>query len=358
MNRRLFSQRLAMALGAATCLPACEASARDTTPASSNENALAEPTILRAKPLRKGDTVGLITPGSYIPDQDLAKAIKNMESLGLRVKPGENLRALRGFTAGTDPQRLDDLHSMFADPEVDAIWCARGGYGCTRLLPEIDYALIRNNPKILIGYSDITALTTAIFQETGLICFHGPVAASTFTDYTRRQLERVLFSTRETLFISPAAANDEKTDDLYQSFPIREGQATGRLIGGNLSLLAAMAGTPYALQPAGKIIFMEDIEEKPYRIDRMLTQLRQASPLEEAVGFGLGIFAGCKPEPDDRSLNLAETVTGQLASLRKPAVYGLSFGHIAHQCTLPVGVRATLDVAKRSITLLESWLEK
>ena len=357
MNRRIFSQRLALALGASTFLSACEANARQASSAG-REPTRAEPDILRAKPLQKGDTVGLITPGSYIPDQDLAKAIKNMESLGLKVKPGKNLRALRGFTAGTDTQRLDDLHSMFADPEVDAVWCARGGYGCTRLLPAIDFTLIRNNPKILIGYSDITALTTAIFQETGLVCFHGPVAASTFTDYTRTQLERVLFSTEDTLFITPATANDEKMDDLYQSFPIRDGEATGRLIGGNLSLLAAMAGTPYALQPAGKIIFMEDIEEKPYRIDRMLTQLRQSSALEGAAGFALGIFAGCEPGPDDRSLNLAETVMGQLKPLRKPAVYGLSFGHIAHQCTLPVGVRATLDVAERSITLLEAWLEE
>jgi len=357
MNRRFFTQRLAVALGAGTFLPACQANARETS-STDSQNRLTQPAILRAKSLRKGDTVGLITPGSYIPDRDLAKAIKNMESLGLKVKPGKNLRALRGFTAGTDSERLEDLHGMFADPEVDAVWCARGGYGCTRLLPDIDFDLIRNNPKILIGYSDITALTTAIFQQTGLICFHGPVAASTFTEYTRAQLKRVLFSTADILFITPSAKNKEKTDDLYQPFSIRNGQATGRLLGGNLSLLAAMAGTPYALQPSGKIIFMEDIEEKPYRIDRMLTQLRQSSALDEAAGFALGIFAGCVAEPDDRSLNLAETVLGQLRPSGKPAVYGLSVGHISHQCTLPVGVRATLDVAERSITLLEPWLEK
>lgn len=353
MHRRTFSRRLALAVGAGALLPACDVQARNEQP---QERASQQKARLRAKPLKTGDTVGLITPGSYIPDRDLAKAMQNMASLGLQVKPGKHLRALRGFTAGTDEQRLDDLHSMFADPEVDAIWCARGGYGCTRLLPNLDFELIRRNPKILIGYSDITALTTAIFQETGLICFHGPVAASTFTPYTRQQLQEILFSARDSHTIRPSEAYADREDPLYQSLLLQSGTARGLLIGGNLSLLASLAGTPWALQPAGKLIFIEDVEEKPYRIDRMLTQLAQSSPLDQAAGFALGIFAGCIPEPNDRSLSLSETLAGQFTPMGKPTVYGLTFGHIAHQCTLPVGVQAELRADQRTIQLLESWL--
>jgi len=359
MNRRHFTQRLALAAGATTLLPTCRAEAQKTAESSTTSTTTqVETTLLRGKALKKGDTVGLITPGSFIPERDLAKAERNMEALGLTVKRGKHLRELRGFNAGTDAQRLEDLHAMFADPDVDAIWCARGGYGCTRLLPDIDFDLIRQNPKILIGYSDITALTTAIFQQTGLICFHGPVAASTLTDYTRAQVERVLFNAGERLTIEPARENLIREDELYKPQLLYPGKASGRLIGGNLSLLAAMAGTPWALQPSGKLLFMEDIEEKPYRIDRMLTQLHQSSPLTEAAGFALGIFAGCEPEPEDNSLTLAETLVDQISPLEKPAIYGLSFGHIGHQCTLPVGVQATLDAEKRSITLNEPWLRR
>ena len=355
MERRSFTHRLLLSVGAGLIIPQCKATGNDPKSGLKVSTNQKTPLILPKK-LKKGDTIGLITPGSFIPDRDLAKAERNMISLGLRVKRSRNLRALRGFTAGTDAERLDDLHAMFSDPEVDAIWCARGGYGCTRLLPNIDFNHIRDNPKILIGYSDITALTTAIFQETGLVCFHGPVAASTFTEYTKRELETTLFDVQPTRTITPALANQENTDPLFQPFVIQSGIASGQLIGGNLSLLAAMAGTPWALQPEGMLLFLEDIEEKPYRIDRMLTQLRQSSAMDKATGLALGIFAGCKPDPEDRSLSLSQTLKGQLNAFNIPAAYGLSIGHIAHQCTLPIGIHATLDTRTRTLTLNEPWL--
>lgn len=303
--------------------------------------------------LQPGDTIGLITPGSYIDDESLKKAVDNLLSLGFRLKMGKNLRARRGFNAGTDQQRLDDLHTMFADDSVDGIWCARGGYGCSRLLPAIDYDLIRNNPKALIGYSDVTALLNAIYHKTGLVGFHGPVGASELTEYTEAQFRAVVMEGNAPYAIPLSVENQKKENPAFQPFPLRGGKARGLLIGGNLSLLAAMAGTPYLPEAAGKLVFLEDVGEKPYRIDRMLTQLRQAWSLGQAAGIALGIFEDCQPGEGELSLSLAETLTDRLQELNIPALYGLSFGHIADQCTLPVGIEAELDVENQSLVLLE-----
>ena len=305
------------------------------------------------KRLQPGDTIGLITPGSFISDEALEKAVSNMLKLGLRVKMGKHIREKHGFVAGTDQQRLDDLHTMFSDRSVDAIWCARGGYGCTRLLPQIDYKLIQKNPKILIGYSDITALLNAIHHKTGLITFHGPVGASEFSPYTEAQVRAVLMEGKAPHAIPLSADNEASTDPLYQPEVILEGQAEGKLLGGNLSLLASMAGTRYLPSPQGAIVFIEDIGESPYRVDRMLTQLRQAWPLKDAKGIALGVFADCTKKEGSDSLTLSETLNEQLRPTKTPTAYGLPFGHIDHQCTFPVGVRASFDAANRSITLLE-----
>lgn len=341
MNRRRFSKGLAA--GALGLLGGGAAAAGRPRPA-----------LVKPRRLQKGDTVGLITPGSYIDDEDLQKAVTNIESLGLRVKPGRHLRAQRGFTAGTDAQRLADLHAMFADEQVAGVWCARGGYGCSRLLPLIDYELIARHPKVFIGYSDITALLQAFFLKTGLVGFHGPVGASDFTDYTREQVTAVLMDPAPRHAIALAAANQAVKDDAYQLRVLRPGVARGPLAGGNLSLLAALAGTSYALQGAGQLLFIEDVGEKPYRIDRMLTQLRQAAGIGAAAGIALGIFADCEADPDDRSLTLLETLQDRLGDLGIPVVYGLSFGHIEHMCTLPVGLPAELDTATLTLTLQEA----
>jgi len=312
------------------------------------------PALVKPPRLKKGDTVGLITPGSAIDDEALEKAVTNIESLGLFVKLGEHVRAERGFTAGTDSQRLDDLHRMFADEQVAGVWCARGGYGCSRLLPKIDYPLIARHPKVLIGYSDITALLQAILLETGLVGFHGPVGASDFTDYTRDQVTAVLMEPRPMHIILPAGANLKSTKDAFTTTVLQPGKARGPLAGGNLSLLAALAGTPYGLNARGRLLFIEDIGEKPYRIDRMLTQLRQTAELGAAAGIALGVFADCEADPGDRSLSLADTLKDRLGSIGVPVVYGLSFGHIQHMCTLPIGLPAELDTETLTITLRET----
>ena len=337
MNRRSFYQHLGLAIPSLFLLQAEKRKKR-----------------ILPRALQKGDTVGLITPGSYLSDEGLEKAIKNVESLGLKVKLGKHIRAKRGFNAGTDKQRLEDLHAMFADNEVQAVWAARGGYGCSRLLPKIDYRLIQKNPKILIGYSDVTALLNAIYHKTGLVGFHGPVGASDFTPYTVSHLEAMLMSTNDGYTIDTAVEQRKNHEIAYQLKDIKSGTAEGVLVGGNLSLLAAMAGTGYLPPLKGKILFLEEIGEKPYRVDRMLTQLRQAWKLDEAEAIICGVFADCEPEEGDHSLSLLETIEDRLGDLGLPLVYGLSFGHINSQCTLPVGVEVSINTYTHKITLLES----
>lgn len=312
----------------------------------------------RPAPLQRGDTVGLITPASYIEEEGLNRAIENLESLGLRVRTGVFIRAERGFTAGTDEQRLGDFYAMLADPEVKAIWAARGGYGSARLLPLMDFRLIRKNPKVIIGYSDITALLNAITEETGLVTFHGPVASSPFTDFTRRHLEAVLMEGSEGHTIRPSREMLEKEEIPYQLKVITPGSAEGCLVGGNLSLLSSLAGTPWAPDVKGKLLFLEDVGEKPYRLDRMLTQLRQAWPLEKTAGIILGIFKNCVPAEGDRSLGLIETLRDRLGDLGVPVIYGMPIGHIDDQATLPLGVKARLETSGPSLTLLEPALKK
>ncbi len=309
---------------------------------------------IKPKRLKKGDTIGLITPGSPVSEEKLSKAVNNLETLGFRVHHTKNILAKKGYLAGTDEQRLADLHFMFENPKIDGIWCIRGGYGCTRLLPEIDYDLIRNNPKALIGYSDVTALLQAVFLKTGLIGFHGPVAASELTEYTIKHFQAVLMEPEIPLHIRIAPENDEKDNPAFQTKIITPGKASGRIAGGNLALLAALAGTKYQLDAKDKIVLLEDIGEQPYRIDRMLTQLLQSCRLAEAAGIALGVFDDCEAKLGTDSLSLMETFEDRLGNLGIPVVYGLSFGHINHQFTFPIGIDAALDAGTQTVALLES----
>lgn len=343
MNRRSFTRRALLG-----------ASALGTFSWAANSQELIMPNRLR-----KGDQVGLITPASYIDDSGLEKAVNNLEKLGLKVVKGKHLRAEYGSMAGTDAERLADFHSMFANPEIKGIWCARGGYGAARLLEDIDYDLIRQNPKVLIGYSDITALHCAILEKAGLITFHGPVGNSTLTDYTLEQVQSILFNPEDThqITIAEAQLTEAVSDDAYKPRTIVPGQAEGELIGGNLSLLASLAGTAYLPDVKGKLVFIEDIGEKPYRIDRMLTTLRQAWPLREAAGIALGVFADCEASSGSRSLSLMATLQDRLSDLGIPVYYGISFGHVDNMTTLPVGVRAQLDATEGLLTLMSSGVQ-
>lgn len=344
LNRRDFAKLVAAAGLALPATVAAKAKPASRTP------------LLKPAHLREGDLVGLVTPSGHVSDAKIAKSIANIESLGLRVKTGRHIREQRGNYAGTVAQRLEDLHAMFADPDIKGIWAATGGSGGISLLPHIDYALIRKHPKVFVGYSDTTALHLAIHRQTGLVTFHGPLGVSTFSDYSVRQLRAVLMEPQSAWTIFMAEENRAKADMAPQFQPrtLKEGQAEGRLVGGNLSLVSALAGTPYGADFRDKLLFLEDIREPPYKIDRMLTQLHLGGDFNKAAGLVLGVFEKCEATDNEPSLTLAETLDDHAAGLRVPAACGYSFGHIAQQCTLPLGVRARLDTAAQTLTLLES----
>ncbi len=309
--------------------------------------------LIKPERLRTGDTVAVIAPSSGIEAEGFEKALQNLADLGFKTKVGKSARNRNGFLAGTDAERLEDLHQAFADKDVKAVWCARGGYGASRILPALDFKLIAKNPKILIGYSDITALHLAIHQNTGLVTFHGPVAASTYSDYAKTHVVNALMNPSAPYKIEISPDNAAKESNLFKTETIRSGKCKGRLIGGNLSLLSALAGTPFGLRDLkGKILFAEDVGEQPYRIDRMLTQLKQSANLRQLSGIALGVFEDCNPK-DASSQSLLDVCKEQFGSLGIPVVYGLSFGHIRDQFTLPVGIETELDADKATITFLE-----
>ncbi|UVW28689.1 LD-carboxypeptidase [Massilia sp. H6] len=312
----------------------------------------------RIKPprLRSGDLVGLVAPGGYTTERAIEKAVGNIEALGLRVKVGTYLRAVHGNYAGSVQQRLADLHAMFADPEVKMIWPIRGGSGCISLLAGLDYGLIRRNPKILLGYSDITALHLAIYSKVGLVSFHGPLAASTLSEYSRTHMMAVLTDPQPAYTISMAQENARRAlvAPHYAIRTVTAGVATGALMGGNLSMVAALAGTPYAADFRDSLLFLEEIDEAPYRIDRWMTQLDLSVGLARAAGVMVGICENCAPEPGERSLTLDDTLGLHLKPLVIPAVSGYSIGHIRHQFTLPMGIQARLDTTAQTVTLLEA----
>ena len=314
---------------------------------------LSKPRLIKPHRLREGATVALIAPSSPPAAEKLAKGIANLTQFGFEILEGKSLRAQNGYLAGTDAERLADLHWAFQNPEIEAVWCIRGGYGAGRLLPDLDYELIRRNPKPLIGYSDVTALHIAIHQRTGLVTFHGPVAASDYPEDTLTHFRSMLMQAVVPHEIAAPTGHIAFEPPEYHPFVITPGQATGALTGGNLALLSSLAGTSFAPIFKKKIVFIEDVGEQPYRLDRMLTQLLQATDLAQAAGIALGVFNECQPKPDSPSLSLSDALRDRLGGLGIPVVYGIPFGHVTHQATIPYGVAAKLDADKMSLTILE-----
>lgn len=311
--------------------------------------------LIKPPRLKQGDLIGLVAPAGHTNDNAIEKSVQHIEALGFRVKLGRYLREVHGNYAGSPEMRLADLHGMFLDPEVKALWCIRGGSGAISLLRHIDYALIRNHPKILLGYSDITALHLAIHRHAGVVTFHGPVASSTPSDYSNEHMLAVLTDPQPTYTIHMSEANAQRAKE-EPHFGIRTvhgGVATGPLIGGNLSLVSALAGTDYAADFRNSILFLEEVNEEPYRIDRWMTQLDLAVGFDKAAALMIGICEHCGPQDGQKSLTLDQTFDIHLDPLKVPAVTGYSIGHIRNQFTIPVGVRATLDTEAQTLTLLE-----
>ena len=318
----------------------------------------ATPSLIKPKRLAPGQTIGLVTPSTYVSDPDeLRTAVRTIEHFGCKVKMGQFVKRKLGYLGGTIEERAADVNAMFADPGVDAVFAIRGGYGSAQILPALDYELIRKNPKIFIGYSDITAMHLAIHQKTGLVTFHGPVPLSAFTEYTQKHYRKALFEPGPIGTVTnPVEGNPLRPGHSLRT--IVGGKAKGALTGGCLTLLATTMGTPYEVDTKGKIFFIEDVGEEPYSMDRMLTQMRLAGKLEQAAGIVFGECSRCTPKDYkpgfDNNLSLGEVVDEILGKLKIPVLSGMTIGHTADQLTLPMGVMATLDADKGTLTIEEA----
>ncbi len=303
-------------------------------------------TLIKPKRLEFGDTVGIIAPASAPQDpQAVERAAAALEKFGFKPKLAKHVRARHGFLAGSDAERAADVMQMFTDKKVKAIICLRGGYGSARILDRLDYNVIRRNPKIFSGFSDITSLHCVLMKHVNLVSFHAPMLngglqAKDLPEFTRHAFFRTVMEPKAAGGI--CAGYDKKTVAI-----LRGGVATGRLIGGNLSLLCASLGTPFAPSFKDKILFFEDVSEKPYRLDRLLTQFQNAGIFAQVAGVAVGINR-TDEDPDANKTGEyrqsgADVVNERLSALRVPVVTGLPFGHIDLNATIPVGAKATLD---------------
>lgn len=304
--------------------------------------------------LNKGDTVGLVSPSSATDDSfNLQLAREAMEALGFAVKTGAHYADRYGHLAGTDAGRAADLNAMFADKTVKAIVCVRGGSGAARLLPLLDYAAIRRNPKALLGYSDITALHCALNAKTGLVTFHGPIGSGSWNAFNVDQFNR-LFLQRELMqYRNKVEAGDELVPRKNRTLTIAGGTARGELIGGNLAVLTALAGSPYLPSFDGKILFLEDVGEAPYRVDRMLTTLKLMGALDRIAGFIFGECTDCDPGDGYGSLTLEQILGDHIRPLKIPAYRGAMIGHIREQFIVPVGAPVEMDADAGTFRMLE-----
>jgi len=291
--------------------------------------------IIKPKRLVEGQTVGLVSPASASFEADSIELAKDqLEAMGLKVRIGAHAFDRWGYFAGRDRDRADDINKMFADDDIAGIVCYTGGWGSPRVLPYLDYALIARKPKVIIGYSDITALLNAIHKRTGLVTFHGPGGSSTIEPYSLENWRRVVMSA-------------EPAGELRAP-----GKASGRLIGGNLTMVATLMGTPDQLVTDGRILFLEDVHEEPYRIDRMLSQLAQGGIFDRIAGFVWGRCSDCLIKGP--SFSIEDILRDRFGEGRAPAISGLSFGHIDQKLTLPIGVMATLDANAGTLTIDEA----
>jgi muramoyltetrapeptide carboxypeptidase len=310
--------------------------------------------ILKPPRLKVGDTVGLINPASPIDPKDIEQVTKTLAGLGLKVKLGAHIFDRYGYLAGTDANRAADVNAMFADSSVQAILTLRGGWGCNRILPLLNYDRYRTSPKIIMGYSDITALLLAIYARSGIVTFHGAVGTSTWNPFTVDYVRRMLLNGEAVTLQNPRPNRDNLTTTPIPVETITPGKARGKLVGGNLSVLAAMVGSAYLPSWKQTILFVEDIGEDPYRVDRMLTQLKLAGILPQIAGFIFGQCTNCVPKDQEDSLTLAQVLRDHIQPLGIPAWYGSMIGHIKDKFTLPVGVDVEIDANQGSIHLLES----
>lgn len=319
--------------------------------------------------LRKDDTIALISPAGAIYETEAVEvAVESLEALGLKVKKGKNLAKKYGYLAGTDAERIEDLHESFADKDVKAIIAMRGGYGCGRLLDLLDYDLIQQNPKILAGFSDVTALLLAIYAKTKLITFHSPMGTSVWNEFTVTHFRNALFepefinsstnfstnslNKQQIILQNPTHKGENLTQISDRIQTIYNGEAEGIFLGGNLTVFASLIGTSYLPDFENSILFLEEINEEIYRIDRLFCQLKLSGILSKVKGIVLGKFTNCGHRNRFSSLTLEDIFAHYINPLNIPCFSGAMIGHINNKFTVPVGAKVKIDAAKGSIEIL------
>ena len=312
--------------------------------------------VTRPPRLASGARVAIVAPsGPCLEQDDVTRSLELCRALGLDAVFGAHVRDRLGYLAGSDADRLSDLNAALRDPAIDAVWCIRGGYGMTRILDEVDFEALRRRPKAIIGFSDITALLLAAHGETGVITFHGPTARHPMPEFSLRHFDEVLRNAepagRLERLAPPAGVLAPRTNRIVT---LRPGVAEGPLLGGNLSLLQCLIGTKYFPDLSGAILFLEDVGEALYRVDRMLTHLRAAGAFTHLAGVLVGRFTEMRRETGDGAFGFDEVLEQYFGPLGVPVAYGFPVGHIDEQWTLPLGVRARFDATSGEVDLLEA----
>jgi len=305
------------------------------------------------KALKKGDTIGLVGASSATPPESLLQAIEAVEKLGFKVVVGDSCRKRHGYLAGSDELRAHDVNRMFQDSSIDGIFCIRGGYGAAKILPRLDFEMIKKNPKVFAGYSDVTALHIALNQLCDMVTYHTPMPS---TEFIKPEMDGFTWSSfRENITMT-------ENNNYYLENPTNQemttlvaGEAVGQLVGGNLTLVTASLGTPYEIDTKGKILFLEDIDEYERSIDRMLTQLKLSGKLDDVAGLLLGAWTNCGPQnpnKPEQSLRLQTIFEEILVPLKKPILMDIACGHCLPTMSLPLGRKITLNTETKIIKVI------
>ncbi|WP_139905912.1 S66 peptidase family protein [Clostridium thermarum] len=297
--------------------------------------------------LKYGDTIGVIAPASPEDRSVIEEKLTVLKELGFKIKAGKHLYDHKGFLAGDDIHRAEDLMSLFYASDIKMVLCFRGGYGTMRLLPHLDLDVIKSNPKIFMGFSDITVLLNIFYQKLGLITFHGPMVNSDLKDST------TLNSMLTTLMEGDRPYNIYNPPDTPLNYINFKDSVEGRIVGGNLALICSTLGTKYEINTDNKILFLEDVDEPPYKVDRMLTQLILSGKLHRCKAILLGQFTDCTLPHYERSLTLEEVIKDRIYNLGVPTCSNFMSGHGSPKLTLPIGAKVALDPNSNGIRVLE-----
>lgn len=339
MNRRNFIQNLAIA-------PVV------TNPFSASK-------AIKPKRLKAGDTIGLVCPAAPAYSKEQVQVlVESMQALGFKVKLGKNLWKRYGYLAGTDEERAADINEMFADSSVNGILCMHGGWGCARILPFLNYDSIKRNPKVIVGYSDVTALLLGINAMTGLVTFHGPVGGSTWNDFSVKYFKAILMDGEMVKYENPKSKGDNLTQVDDRISTINNGVARGKMLGGNLTVLCHILGSKYAPDFKNAILFCEDVEEQPYSVDRMINHLKLTGAFGDMNGFVFGKCTKCEPGSGSYGLlTLEDLWEDHIKPTQKPAFSGTMIGHITNKFTIPIGIQVEINANTGTIQFLESAVE-